>query len=305
VKEYLWNWMRERESIRQRRERGEPWPWTDDKALLKYRFCNVFRERDRVTEWIEANIRQPFADHQHLWFMLAIARYTNRISTLRELIGGGDTWPHRESFKPEHLTRALEQLAAAGERVYTGAYMLRAESDPKKPWYAWTKHRYIAEIVLGRLWEDRVAWSRYLESGPSIADVWAELQAHRYIGWGPFTAYELVTDLRHTRYLCDAPDIYAYANAGPGALRGLNRVFGRPLNQGLKQKQALAEMRSLLFDANNSSRPDWAEVFGPARAGCRFEMRDIEHSLCETDKHRRVLGGEGRPRGRYKRPEGA
>ena len=46
-------------------------------------------------------------------------------------------------------------------------------------------------------------------------------------GIGPFVAYEVVSDLRWTRYLRDAPDIMTWASAGPGAVRGLNRVWGR------------------------------------------------------------------------------
>jgi hypothetical protein len=33
-------------------------------------------------------------------------------------------------------------------------------------------------------------------------------------------------------------------------------------------------------------------------------MRDIEHSLCETDKYLRVKNGEGRPRAKYVRGRG-
>jgi hypothetical protein len=30
-----------------------------------------------------------------------------------------------------------------------------------------------------------------------------------------------------------------------------------------------------------------------------LELREIEHSLCETDKYLRVANGEGRPRAKY------
>lgn len=295
--------MRERHNIYLKRKMGQRGPWTRDDVLNTYRFCNIFRELDTVTIWIRKNIRERYADHPRLWLMLAIARYINWPDTLQEIMDGpGFGWPSFDSWEPKHLTAALEARAARGDKVYTGAYMIRAESDPNAPWYSWTKHRYISEIVIGRLWEDREMWEDFLDNhvlggllplgGFRLESVWSLFQNKRYIGWGPFMAYEVVTDMRHTRYLRDAPDIMTWANAGPGALRGLNRLHERELNQRLSPMDATEEMRYILGVLN--SRPDlWPEKFP------RLEMRDVEHTLCEFDKYLRVKAGEGRPRAKY------
>lgn len=291
--------MRERHNIYLKRRNGWPGPWTDDPILRDGRFCNIFRELDTVTQWIDQNIRKPFADHPHLWFMLAIARYINWPPTLEWIIKGFPTaWPDHPDFTPEELTRALEAIASEGVKVYTGAYMIRAESDPKAPWYSWTKHRYIAEIVLGRLWERRDQWAALLAGGAypgepvKLEEVWAYFQAHYYIGWGPFMAYEVVTDMRHTRYLRNAPDIMTWANAGPGAIRGLNRMYGRDLTTQPKREQTNEEMRLIMLELN-------AEGSLWPTSWPRLEMRDVEHSLCEFDKFDRVRLGEGKMRSKY------
>lgn len=300
--------MRERHNIYLKRRNGYPGPWTNDPILQGGRFCNIFRELDTVTIWIRENIRERFADHPHLWFMLCIARYINWPPTLAALMtyGGADgrerlypgAWPDDPDFTPEALTAALEDIASTGGKVYTGAYMIRAESDPNKPWYSWTKHRYIAEIVLGRLWEDRERWAEALEPRRGLGlelnlrEVWHMFQEPRYIGWGPFMAYEVVTDLRHTRYLRDATDIMTWANAGPGAIRGLNRIYGRPLNQQPRREDTNGEMR-LIMKALNDNPSLW-----PANWP-RLEMRDVEHTLCEFDKYERVRLGEGKMRSKY------
>ncbi len=164
--------MKARHDIYLARKAGKPGPWTDDQVLRDGRFCNIFRELDTVTIWIDQNIRQPFADHEHLWFMLAIARYINWPDTLRYLMDEAEpgTWPSEEGFDPAKITKALEEYAVAGNKVYTGAYMIRAESDPTKPWYSWSKHRYIAEIVLGRLWEDRAYFEETLNEDKTNND---------------------------------------------------------------------------------------------------------------------------------------
>lgn len=298
--------MKRRHDIYLDRKAGKPGPWTADPILNQGRFCNIFRELDTVTIWVDKHIRQPYANHEHLWFMLAIARYINWPDTLAELIQTKQ-WPDNPDFEPSWLTTALEHRAVRGDKVYTGAYMIRAESDQTKPWYSWSKHRYIAEIVLGRLWEDRAEWKHLLETQPGVLrsfnrleQVWAKFQEPRYIGWGPFMAYEVVTDLRHTRYLKHAPDIYTWANAGPGAIRGLNRLFGRDLGAKPKPEQTNREMFELMKELNDLDEPGFNATFGePCDVNPRFEMRDIEHTLCEHDKYQRVANGEGKMRSKY------
>jgi hypothetical protein len=291
----LWYWMMERMSIWDRRNRGEPKPWTDDPILQRFRFCNVFRELDVVTQWIAENIRTPFHDHEHLWFMLAIARTINHPPTLEELILGAASWPSSKDFTPQAMTAVLQARKDRKDQVYTGAYMIRAESNPKAPWYSWTKQRYIAEIVLGRLWEDRKKISEELEAAKSLEETWALLAKQPYyIGWGPFMAYEWVTDLRWTRYLKEASDKMTWANAGPGALRGLARLGTEDKKLPKKvpsPEEACRAMRALL---------QRAPKFLPTNMSRALEMRDVEHSLCEMDKYLRVYHGEGEPRAKYR-----
>ena len=294
--------MKARHDIYLDRKAGKPGPWTADPVLRDGRFCNIFRELDTVTIWVDQNIRKPYANHEHLWLMLALARYINWPDTLATLIEAPGAWPSHEDFAPENVTEVLAAKASFGDKVYTGAYMIRAESDTAKEWYSWSKHRYIAEIVIGRLWEDRAAFVEVLEGKrqASLEQVWKLFQEPRYIGWGPFMAYEVVTDLRHTRYLKDAPDIYTWANAGPGAIRGLNRLYGRNLEAKPRPEQTNQEMHQLMLELNNFDEPGFNATFGePRDAQPRFEMRDIEHTLCEHDKYQRVANGEGKMRTKY------
>lgn len=295
-------YMVERHGIYRKRKAGIPGPWTHDPILAENRFCNVYRELDTVTIWIDQNIRKPFGGHRYLWLMLAIARYINWPETLQYLLDTPGAWPKYSTWEPKNLTAALESLAATGKKVYTGAYMIRAESNPNAEWFSWSKHRYIAEIVIGRLWEDRESWGSFLDYrvGNTLQSTWARFQDKRYIGWGPFMAYEVVTDMRHTRYLDHAQDIYSWANAGPGAIRGLNRIMGRDLQAKPKPEDTNREMVMLMNRLNLIRTDEMNELFGvPKQGSPRFEMRDIEHGLCELDKYLRVKSGDGKMRAKY------
>lgn len=279
----FWYWIRERHRIYEKKTNGEPWPWTNDEILQKYRFCNVFRELDSVTIWIRENWREPYADHENLWFAMAVARQINWPDTL-EWIGFPDFYPPDSEEKWFNRARnIIRDRIAAGEKAYTGAYMLTGTLGGPK------EEQTIFKI-LRPLWHKReivapIPWVDNLQSA------FRKLKGNA--GFQGFLSYEVITDLRHTRYLRDADDIYTWANAGPGARRGLNRFYGRPLNFALSEAQCVAEMRALLGISKQVLDPKFPPL----------EMRDIEHSLCEYDKYERARLGEGRPRATYRRPD--
>lgn len=282
--EALDHWVREREAIRIRKDKGLPQPWTDDAILAKYRFCNVRREDDRVTVWIRKHIREPFTDHPNLWFMLAIARWINWPDTLRELIGGRDlnSWPGVAGFDLHALRDALARIEQRGEQVYNAAYTINAPAKKGA-----SKIDHVAQTVLGEVWRNRDRVARVVDGAQmpaTLRAVHAELM--RYPGWGEFMAYQVVVDLRFTRYLRDAEDVSTWTAAGPGTIRGLNRVAGRRTNFPLEQWKALHEMRALYETL-------------PTETGVAMDFSDIPNVLCETDKYIRVLNGEGAPRALY------
>lgn len=119
----LFYWVREREQIRIRKETGAPQPWTLDPILGEWRFCNVRREDDLVTVWVRDNIRKPYAGHPYLWLMLCLARQINWPETLTEMIDF-KRWPEDESFDPAGITELLNSRKNAGQKIYTGAYMI-------------------------------------------------------------------------------------------------------------------------------------------------------------------------------------
>jgi hypothetical protein len=273
----LRNWIIEREAIRVRKERGCSLPWTTDHILSSYRFCNVRREDDRGTIWVRDHIRTPFAAFPPLWFMLCVARQINWPDTLAELIVAA--WPHRQNFEPAQMTAVLQRRKARGEKVYTGAYMISAPATKGAD-----KQSYIAEQVCGDLWRRRDEFAQHFSGSPTLESTHALIR--RSNGWGPFMAYQAVVDMRFTALLRNAPDIQTWAAAGPGTIRGLNRLHGRPVGAALSQAQALVEMRAIYATIEHDT-------------GVAMDFSDVPNILCETDKWLRVKNGEGKPRALY------
>jgi hypothetical protein len=282
---HLIHWVSEREAIRLRKERGDAWPWTDDPILDRYRFCNVRREDDRVTIWIRDRVRRPYAGHPLLWLMLCICRYVNWPDTLGELIERG-AWPDFLGFDEHALCSALRDRRARGAKVYTGAYVIPPSSIPGSD-----KHDHVANVAIGSLWRGRDRFSD-LASGQCRSMREAHAKILEFPGWGAFLAYQAAVDMRFTDLLGGAEDLDRWAAAGPGTIRGLNRMHRRDVRAGLPQDRALSEMLEIRKVVEGET-------------GMAIDLSDIPNILCETDKYLRALSGFGRPRTTYVPGRGA
>jgi hypothetical protein len=277
----LFYWVKEREEIRRRKALGlDQASWTVDPILAKYRFCNVRREDDRVTIWIRENIRERFAGHPHLWLMLCIARQINWPETLQQLIDGA--WPDQPGFQPSEMTIVLNNRKMTDLKVYTGAYMISAPATKGAD-----KQAYIAEVVIGDLWRRRDVFQKHFTGATTFQKM---QRTHELImrsnGWGQFMSYQAVVDMRFTHLLNAAGDELTWAAAGPGTLRGLNRLHGRDVKAPISQDHALREMRAIYKVVQQET-------------GVSMDFSDVPNILCETDKYLRVKNGEGTPRALY------
>lgn len=270
----LVNFIIARHQIHERRFADNlPKPWTDDPILQQYRFCNVYRELDTVTQWIAQNWRGPHAGDPDMWFSMAVARWVNWPETLED-IGYPVPW------KAKHFIATLEKRRTLGAKVWTGAYMIGTQGN------AMDKNRFIAEGVLQPLWDNRAALR------PKEGDTLASF-AQRIINvknQGRFMVGQIVADVKYADpILLNAPDWFSWAVSGPGSRRGLNRVLERELKSHWTDSEfskVLTELRSSV----NDDLPPWMP---------RLHAQDLQNCLCEFDKYERVRLGQGRPRSRY------
>lgn len=271
----------EREHVRREREAGAPRPWTEDKILDTYRFCNIRRRDDRVSAWVIKNIIEPYKTNPQLWFMLCCARLINWPPTIQTLINEG-LWPV-DGFDAGAFGDAIDRRVESGEKTWTGAYIITARHIPKHI----GKGRWVAEAML----------QNAMLAGKEIVQptVEATLESFKGLyGFGTFMAGQVVADLTYTQMLCDAPDLYSYAPIGPGSTRGLNRLFGRKLEGRINQDQFNDELQ---FVAQEVSKLI-------ALSEPKLTLHDWQNCMCEFDKYLRTENGSGRPRSIYK-PETA
>jgi hypothetical protein len=266
-------WITEREAIRVKHDANDPKPWTKDKILQQYSFCNVHREDDRATRWIADNWRAPHASVPDLWFWMVIARLVNWPSTLAELHEPCGTW------SPANFVDTLHAIRERGLKVFGGAYIVSTNGR------AMDKAEYLAVHVLLPLWEHRAAVR------PTGADSLASFHERLsgFNGMGSFMAAQVVADMKYVAPLADALDWSTFAASGPGSRRGLNRTLGLEVTSPWREP----EWREWLLALQN------ALVLPLASVGIAMHAQDLQNCLCEFDKYERTRLGSGRPRSTY------
>ena len=270
----LFSFVVERHNIYKRRLQGFSKPWTADPILQQYRFCNVYRELDIVTVWIAENWRMPHCGDPDLWFAMVVARLVNWPDSLAE-IGYPVPW------RPERFVEALEGRKRRGAKVFTGAYMVRAE-----PRFNGSKAEYLAGHVLTPMWQERERLRR-IATG-TLAD------AHRMLmncrDMGSFMAAQVIADLKYVEPLRNASDWWSWAASGPGSRRGLNRMLSRAVDASWSEDNWLRSLQAL--------HAEISPLLLASRMR-RMHAQDLQNCLCEFDKYERVRLGEGKPRSRY------
>lgn len=297
--EEFFAYARERQEILERRRAGKPAPWTTDPILRAYPFCNVFREDDRVTVWFRENVRDKYRDGPEALLATVVFRWFTRIETGEAIfcqpVLGDNCTPfelllaaknkRQTSTALSAMKRAIVAFCGRGPYV-TGAYIISAPPGMSK------LDGIIENIRNFRSFPfefngERYDWHElaHLMKGNS----WTLEKAHdalREVPYlGPFHAYEVVTDLRHTSLLEKAEDVNSWCSVGPGARRGLNRVMGRPHGDKLERDLLTRRMQRVLNLA-------WSNRFFWPRRWPRWEMRELEHTLCEFDKYERAREGD-------------
>lgn len=267
-----------REKIRIAKDAGQERPWTDDEILQTYRFCNVFREDDVVTKWIRENLRDPMTNDGMVLMVMVVARFFNRVTTLEKikdilLTQGFNAYLFRERLK-DHAP------------LVTGAYMIKT---PK----GMNKLEGLLEIFQP-VYNDLKHLDNFVSCrGPFLEDLWMELKKYPYIG--NFIAYEVVTDMRHTKLMEGVQDANSWACAGPGAARGMSRIcFGEIGNFRYSSDSDQTRLNNGMQQLLMFSR---SQEYWPFKR--HWEMREVEHTLCEFDKYERVRRHEGTPKQKY------
>lgn len=288
--------MRERESIRQKKLAGLPKPWTKDPILQNYKFTNVKREHDATSAALITEFYRPHYDDDKELILLnaAIARYFGTVEFMRAV-----GW--QKGFYPQRLIDCARNRLEAKQRVFTGAYIITNNG------IAGPKEQVVTNVFLTDLWnQSKAIIAAQKKSDNRWQAVVEALQVCRGFGGSGFMAKETILDTRYTGFWPpNTPvDKNTWTPVGPGSLRGAARVLGKTNPDPDKApKVSIAEALQVCKDLfAERKQADITGLYWPPQYP-ELELTDIQFQLCEFDKMERTRLGQGTPRSRY--PGGA
>lgn len=273
VYEAYWRFAAERQAIFHRRVQGQPGPWTADKILAHYKFCNTYRASDRVSQYLIRNViyGPGVADLSDEDVLLRIVLFRlfskERTWEVLERATGG---VRRATMDVDRLGDVLHEARMLGP-IYTAAFILSAQA----PYGYAAKHRNHLALVKEMFRPGGLA--KGLASARSLKDIYDTL-----ISWpmiGPFLAYQIAVDLNYSTVVDFSENDFTMP--GPGAVRGLRKVF---VDVGDRTSHALimdmVDRQEVAFAALGI---EFKDLFGRP-----LHAIDCQGLFCEVDKYSRV-----------------
>ena len=262
--------------------------WTKDPYLKNSKYTNIYRELDRgtlwwfdhiATIWNKKSLNQNERKKEIIW-QTCVYRLLNKVETF-DIVGV----PSFKSFQKDIVQKKwyahIQKLLDDGVKVWSSA-TITLQSNLKA-----TRLQNL-QTILGKLVKDLDLLAENIITTDGIEEVFKYV-LKRY-GFGPFTAYEVTTDLAYLS--CFNLDINEWANAGPGCIPGIKLIFPWAIN-----RADYPLLMKLLRDNQEKAFKRYKIPFDKvALRGEYLNLRDIEHSLCEWRKYYSQERKIGRPR---------
>lgn len=217
IYDYYWYFASERQAAFERRVAGDPSPWTDDAILQTFKFCNVYRAADRVSQYMirEVCYHAESCTPEDRLFQIVAFRTFSKIETWRSVRAVLGRYPTLDDLADGSFGKALEFTKAANGGLYTGAFILCATDAYGQG----VKHLNHIELFRHMFLVESLG--KQLLEAASLRQIYDLL--HRFPLMGDFMSYQTAIDLNYSDLINFSEN--EFTQAGPGALRGIKKCF--------------------------------------------------------------------------------
>ena len=246
---------------------------TDDPILQEYKFTNVYRASDRVSQYLIKNVLYRDLDRyapEDVLLRILVFKVFNRIETWEYLNKYLDV--RVNTYNVERLSKLLTKRQK-DYPIFSNAYMMAGShvryADIK------TKHQVWLQMIEDEFIQGR-GFEKVLEA-KSMSEVYSQLRDYPLIG--DFLAYQYTTDFNYSPYLNFDED--SFVKAGVGAVRGIKKCF---LSFGNNFEDAIY----YIHDHFEELQERYGYTAFRPLPGRKPKLIDLQNCFCETDKYLRA-----------------
>ena len=272
----FWRFAVERHRAFQRRLNNYPMPWTTDPIILTYRFTNVFRAVDRVSQYLIRGVQHrpdlP-SDATNLVFRTILFKLFNRIETW-ELLESRLPSLSVDHFEPQKAGAVLSSAAANGQRLYSAAYIMPSTGVLGE------RRKHLGHLKLIQLMTSPASIHR-MSAASNLRELYEVLLAFPTLG--PFLAFQFAIDLNYSGIY--SHNEMEFVVAGPGAQDGIRKCF-----TSLGEYSEADTIRWVTEHQIEHSRQ--FEEGPPTLFGRPLQLIDVQNIFCEVSKYARVAHPE-------------
>lgn len=270
-----WKFAKERQDIFFKRLDGELPPWSNDAIFGGYKFTNVYRACDRVSQYLIRNvIYDKDRESADVFFRIMLFKIFNRISTW-EFIQAEVGEINLRSYSFATFSKLLNELLNSDERIYSAAYIM---ASGKEAFGYDRKHQNHLRLIEQMIETDV---PNRLQECDSMASAYELLLSYPTIG--SFLAYQYATDINYSK-LTNFSET-EFVKAGPGARGGISKCFS---DIGDYSPENIIEMMA----DNQESEFDKLGLAFKTLFGRPMQLIDCQNVFCEVDKYARAAHPE-------------
>jgi len=272
-----WKFAYERQNVFFNRMNSDQKSYSNDKILQEYKFTNVYRASDRVSQYLIRSViysKKQTYTLRDTFLRIMLFKLFNKIETWKLLEHKfGDI--SEDNFSVKKFGSFLDREMNQGRTLYSNAYMMASGCKEFSVTRKHHAHLLLLELMLKNALPEKISDCK------KMADAYSLLLEYPLIG--RFLAYQYVTDVNYSEITSFKETEFTIP--GPGARDGIRKCFSSL--GGLSETEIIKIMSERQdYEFNRLNLPF-------KRLGRRpLQYIDIQNIFCEVDKYCRVAHPE-------------
>ena len=274
--QYYFFFVQERMNIFWERQQGQIQNLTSDNILQTYKFTNVYRVLDRVTQYLIKNViyKTPhnFTDEDILLRIL-IFKVFNKIETWEFIENSMGEELCIKNFDVDIISFILSERISETP-IFNGAYMMTGShvkynnyNSKHEKWLRMIKKEFIEEKLFEKLLKAK-----------TLENIFNLLNEKSFIGG--FLAYQYAIDFNYSPVINF--DENSFVKAGIGSIRGIKKCFFEDKKYSCEDL-IMHTQEYFEYYQNKFGYTNFKNLFGRQPT-----LIDLQNCFCETDKYLRV-----------------